>query len=358
MYNVIDVSEHQGAINFAQVKASGKVDGAIIRVGYTGYGKAKSKLYDKYFELNYAGFQKVGIPLGVYWYSCATTEAEAKVEASLVLKAIKGKDFPLGIYFDTEDYHDITKYAPQSQKSIGKQALTKVALAFLKEIEKEYPGQAGIYASTTWLNNQLDMSKLPYSVWVAHWGVSKPTYKGSYIMWQYSSDGSVPGINGRVDVNYYYGDKLDPQKEPLESEKAPEVVQDMKTENGDESVIIPSLRGYVGVSLVDALKEYGFKYDLSYRRELAQIMDIINYKGSAKQNLDLLGRLKNARRSSRGLVIPHLRGYVGASIVDGLKMFGYESSLEYRAKIAKYYGIENYTGTAGENAKLLSRLRA
>ena len=62
-----------------------------------------------------------------------------------------------------------------------------------------------IYASTSFLNNQLDMSQLrEYSVWVAHYGVSQPSYQGPYELWQYASDGYVPGISGYVDMDYFY----------------------------------------------------------------------------------------------------------------------------------------------------------
>ena len=204
MVKGIDISEHQGKIDIAALK--GQVDFIILRIGYTGYGKSKSKQLDKYFERNYKLCKDLGIPVGGYWYSCATSVSEAEEEAKIVLSAIQGKQFEYPIYFDTEDNHNILKYSPKSQYSIGKKALTDVAIAFLEMIESK-GWYVGIYASTNWLNNQLEMNRLKaYDVWVAHYDVSKPTYKGTYGMWQFTSKAKLEGYSGNLDMNLAYKD--------------------------------------------------------------------------------------------------------------------------------------------------------
>ena len=203
---LIDVSSWQPTIDYAKVAKNTK--GAILRCGRTGYGTAKEKKEDSTFKKHYEGFKKAGLPVGAYYYSCAVTEDEARKEAELVLQIIKGLKFEYPIYFDTEDNHDVkgAGCSPTSQYTIGKGKLTKVAKAFLETIENA-GYYAGIYASTSWLNNQLDISQLKdYDVWVAHYGVDKPTYKGSYGMWQYTSSGKIDGISGNVDLNWCYKD--------------------------------------------------------------------------------------------------------------------------------------------------------
>lgn len=193
MYKYIDVSYAQGSIDFESVKNDG-VKGVIIRVGHTGYAN-KSMQIDNWFERNYEGFKKAGIPIGVYWFSRATTEAEAIKEAGLTLKFIKGKSIELPVYFDTED----TYY----QAKISKQKLTNVAIAFLDVIENAgYLG--GVYASLSWFNNKLEYNRLKdYEIWVAQY-FTRCTFKERYDMWQYTSSGTVKGIRGRVDMNWSY----------------------------------------------------------------------------------------------------------------------------------------------------------
>ncbi len=201
----IDISSYQTNVDYNKVKNDG-IEMVILRVGFTGYGVMKTKQKDKMFEKHYKGFKNVGIPIGVYWYSCAYTEKEAKEEAKKVLEYIKEKEIELPIFIDVEDNHDTTKIgnAKQNQYSLGKKQLTKVVNAFCKTIE-ESGYYVGIYASTYWLNTKLDMNVLKkYDIWVAHYNVNKPTYKGKYGVWQYTSKGKVNGINGNVDFDYIY----------------------------------------------------------------------------------------------------------------------------------------------------------
>ena len=201
---VIDISKFQGAVDFKKIKKAG-VDGVIIRCGYTGYGKAKTKNTDSRWESNCKAASAAGIPFGAYYYSCAVTVEEAKSEAEFVLELLEGKKLEYPVFFDTEDNHDTMLYSPESQLSIGRKRLTQVAAAFLETLNKNGI-YCGIYASKSWLENQLDMSALSaYDVWVAQYA-DKLTYKGEYTMWQYTSKGKVDGIDGYVDMNYCYVD--------------------------------------------------------------------------------------------------------------------------------------------------------
>lgn len=188
----IDVSKHQGTVNWSHVKADG-VKFAIIRAGY---GK-EAYQKDIQFENNYAGCKLNGIPVGVYWYSYATTPDEARKEAAVCMSVIKGKTFEYPVYFDIEEPSVLVK---------GKAACTAIAKAFLEAVEQA--GYfVGIYSSKVHLENCItEELRARYAVWVAHYGVDKTTYHGQYGIWQKSSTGKVYGISGNVDVNECYID--------------------------------------------------------------------------------------------------------------------------------------------------------
>lgn len=194
MYKYIDISTHQKNVDYAKVKADGIV-GVLLRVGHTGYAK-QTMHKDELFEKHYAGFTKVGLPIGVYWFSRANTVAMAIKEAQLTLEFMLGKEIKLPVYFDTED----TYY----QSKTSKVQLTEIAKAYCRIIA-DAGYTAGIYASKHWLDNRLDMKQLEelYEVWVAQYA-SVCTYKRKYQIWQYTSSGIVKGISGKVDVNYVY----------------------------------------------------------------------------------------------------------------------------------------------------------
>lgn len=188
----IDVSKHQGNVNWSHVKADG-VQFAIVRAGY---GKQASQK-DTQFENNYAGCKSNSVPVGAYWYSYAATPAEAKQEAAVCLSILKGKTFEYPVYFDIEEPSVLAK---------GKAACTAIAKAFLETVEKA--GYfVGIYSSKAHLESCItEELRARYAVWVAHYGVDKTTYHGQYGIWQKSSTGKVYGISGNVDVNECYVD--------------------------------------------------------------------------------------------------------------------------------------------------------
>lgn len=191
MLKGIDISKHDGTIDFKKVKESGLVDFAILRAGY---GKLISQK-DIKFEEFYKGCKENGIPCGAYWYSYAHSVAEIQTEARVFLEVIKGKQFEYPVYLDFEE---------KSQFALGKTTCSAMAKAFLDILEKA-GYYAGMYCSSSYLTNYFtEEIKTSYTMWVAHYGVSKPSYSGAYDIWQYSSTGTVPGINHRCDMNYCY----------------------------------------------------------------------------------------------------------------------------------------------------------
>ena len=185
----IDVSKHQGVIDWEKVKASGLVDFAILRAGF---GKESSQI-DVQFERNYSECKRLGIPCGAYWYSYAKTAAEAKQEAAVCLSVLAGKQFEYPIAFDIEE-----------QASL--QNADALCQAFCSALES-----AGYYAAIYTFKSALescigDDIKSRYDVFLSHVDVSRSSYAGNYGLWQYSWKGSVSGIVGEVDLDYAYQD--------------------------------------------------------------------------------------------------------------------------------------------------------
>ncbi len=202
IYYGIDVSYYQRNVNWTKVKKSGKVDFAILRAGYRGYGSG-TLVEDGELAKHLMGTKSNNIKIGLYFFTQAINKEEAKQEALYVISLIKkyGIKVKYPIAIDTEISNP---NADGRADNLSVSTRTEVVKEFCKTIKKAGYKPA-IYASTSWLNNKLDMSKLSgYDVWVAHYGVSKPKYTGKYTMWQYTSSGSVDGINGNVDMNYCY----------------------------------------------------------------------------------------------------------------------------------------------------------
>ena len=185
----IDVSKHNGHIDFAKVKAAG-IDFVIIRAGY---GKSITQK-DKLFEEHYAGAKSVGLDVGAYWYSYADTIPEGVAEAQACTEVLKGKRFEYPIYFDLEE---------KSQFEQGKKFCSELVDTFCKYMEAA--GYfAGLYISRSPLQTHIsDRIARRYALWIAEYNATCK-YSGSYGMWQYTSQGRIDGINGDVDLNVCY----------------------------------------------------------------------------------------------------------------------------------------------------------
>lgn len=254
----IDVSEWQGRINFNEVKAAG-IDFVIIRSGY-GTGGKDSKL-----DENVKGCEAAGLPYGFYHYSYARNSEEAKAEVQNILNLIKGYKPTYPIYIDMED-------ADGYKSRYGVSYATGVNICEIECLELENAGYyAGIYANLDWLDNKINSSKLDrFDKWVAQWA-TKCQYNKSYGVWQYTSDGKVNGISGRVDMNECYKDYptiiknagLNGVKETTETNKKPVETVDNNVQNFT----------YYTIKFGDTLSEIATKYNTTYQY-LAKINNI------------------------------------------------------------------------------------
>jgi len=202
---VIDISEFQPSINYA--KLASEVDGVIVRIGYRGYGSAGTLVKDNKFDTHMNGIKKHKIPYGFYFFSQAKNEAEGKAEADYAYKIIKDYDPTYPVYFDSEGSTEPNGNGRADK--ISKSDRTAAALRFCKEIVKKGL-TAGVYASTSWYNNKLDVSKLQkYSIWVADYGINngrantKPSITGMNA-WQFTSKYKLSAISTGVDMSYFY----------------------------------------------------------------------------------------------------------------------------------------------------------
>lgn len=306
----IDVSKHNGTIDWKKVKNDG-VEFAIIRIGYGGSAPVK----DEKFEENYKNARANGVKVGVYIYSYADTLTDAKTEANAVINWLGSRDLELPVYFDIED---------KKQNVLGNTLRTNIVKTFCDMIE-DAGYWAGIYANKSWLTSKLNMNELnSYTVWVAQWSNTN-TYSGPYAMWQYTSDGSVNGISGRVDMNYQVkelGGKLKTSGGSTSSKKSNEEIA---------NEVIAGKWGN-GTDRKNRLTSAGYDYNA--------VQDIVNKKLGASGT-------------------SYYKKYTGSSVslVDALKAVGVDSSMANRKKIAKANGISNYTGTASQNTKLLNLLK-
>ena len=186
--NGIDLSRHNGSIDWAKVKA----DFVILRAGY---GKETNQV-DSRFEEYYAGAKAHGINVGTYWYSYAMDEDEARQEADVFLATIKGKQFEYPVFYDVEE---------SKQFELGKEKLSAIIRAFLERVEAA--GYfVGLYGSASSLVTHTENDiKEKYTIWLAHW-CDRTNYSGAYGIWQHSCKGKVDGIIGDVDLDKCYVD--------------------------------------------------------------------------------------------------------------------------------------------------------
>ena len=215
---IIDVSVHQGDIDFNKVKAAG-VEGVIIRAGF-GTGNV-----DKRFINNIKGAIAAGIEnIGAYWFSYAYTKDMAAKEADYfneIAAAYKDK-FNLGVYFDWE--YDSADYAKKLGVSVNKTLITGMCLSFCKRIA-DLGYKAGYYLNQDYERNYIDVSQLAnYRKWYARYTSENQT--GCYL-WQYTSSGKVDGIVGNVDLNDLVGMIIKPTetKKKTNAEIAQEVIE-------------------------------------------------------------------------------------------------------------------------------------
>ena len=193
----IDVSSHNGEIDWQQVKAEG-IDFVFLRVGYRTYlyGEIHE---DERFEEYYEGARKAGLQIGVYFFSQAVSEEEAMEEAFFTLEHIRHKQIDLPIAFDMEDID----YDDSRIDHVDFDLRTEAALAFCEKI-RENGRVPLIYGNLYWLSEVFDPSLiLHYPLWYAHY-TDRPDYPYEYRFWQYSDAGEVPGIPEATDLDIWF----------------------------------------------------------------------------------------------------------------------------------------------------------
>lgn len=241
----IDISHHQGNIDFNILK--GNIDFAMVRTSYGSFH------VDKKYKRNIEGLEKIDVPYGLYHFSYATTTLEAKKEAEGFLNIIKNYKPLYPVVIDIE--------ASNQTKNVRSDTLVDIANTFC-----EYIQQRGyyvmIYANLNYFDTKLKSKKLnKYDKWVAEW-TNKFTYKGNAGMWQYSSKGKIPGINGNVDLDISFKDY-------------PAIIKKEKLNNYENEIINDKdVINYV-VKKGDTLSKIAIKYNTTYQM-LAKYNNITN----------------------------------------------------------------------------------
>lgn len=192
MKDIIDVSRYQGVIDWE--KLVGKIGGAMLKTVST--NKSFGGIYiDPQFERNYAECKRLGIPVGVYYYTYAQDAATVEAELAKLREALTGKTMNLPVAVDVED---------NKLKPLSADALTDLVIAAADAIES-WGLYAMVYTYTYYANTELNMDRLAaYDLWIADYRGTRPTRKHG--MWQYTSTGKLDGIAGNVDMNHAYKD--------------------------------------------------------------------------------------------------------------------------------------------------------
>lgn len=269
MKRIIDVSKHQGDISFSIVAP--QIDGVIIRAGYGWSGNTT----DTKWLRNIQGFEGTGKPIGVYWFSYAYTVDQARTEAARCLDLVRNHNIQLPIFFDWE--YDSYTYATKQGVYPTKSLITAMIDAFCSVI-KSAGYEAGFYFNEDYRKNYIDVDYLgaKYHTWYARYAnIQTP----SYDIWQYSSDGSIIGISGKVDMNYLINEALlstnttEPTPEPT-PEPIAEPIKKTNDEIADE--VVKGLWGN-GLTRMRKLKAAGYNY--------LTIQKLVNKKLRAKRKV-------------------------------------------------------------------------
>ena len=253
----IDISTYQRNVNYSKLKEHG-IEFAIIRLGY---GKNISQK-DEMFETHFEGLKNAGIKVGAYLYSYAYVKEGAKLEAENTLEIIKGKQFDLPIFYDMEE---------SKQALLGKEVLTEMANEWCRII-KNAGYKAGVYANLNWFKNYLNPYEIASEfnfIWLALWNNDEnPNVEFPVAFWQYTSNGHLDGIEGRVDLDKCYVESFE---QPVENKKSNE---EIATE------VIRDLWGN-GQERKDKLTKNGYNYN--------EIQKIVNERllGNKKSNEEI-----------------------------------------------------------------------
>lgn len=194
----IDVSYFQDNIDWSKVKNAG-IDFVMLRMGFRGYSEEGKLVVDEKFHQYMKEAQAAGLDTGVYFFSQAVNEEEAKEEAEFVHQECKDYKLTCPVAFDTEKIKGDTARTDQ----LKPEEFTDITIAFCEKI-KEYGYEPIIYANAKWLTTKLQLERLTdYPVWYADYQKT-PLYPYPFEMWQYTETGQIDGIEGNVDLNIWF----------------------------------------------------------------------------------------------------------------------------------------------------------
>lgn len=262
VYHGIDVSYHNGNIDWESVAADG-VEYAFLRAGYRGYGNG-SLQQDSKFTTYAADAAQAGIPIGVYYFTEATNEAEAIEEAQDCIRMIEENNInvTLPIALDYEYQKNAAGELVSPKAGLSKEAATANCIAFCDTI-----AEAGytpiIYANRSDLVTLIDGAALSenYGIWLANY-TTATSYSGIYQIWQYTSSGKVDGISGKVDCNFWYTQGelniTTPAKKTYDLKTA--TIEAIPTQTFTGKQIKPALNIKVGSRALTAGKHYTAVY--------------------------------------------------------------------------------------------------
>lgn len=193
---VIDISYHQGIIDFDSFVNSDLYYGVILRVGYY-------NTMDKLFERNINEIKRLNIPYGIYLFSYSTNSSESLIEAEFTNSMIDKYDLnpKLGIYYDIESWNTKRK----SSDNISKETYDSMVSSYINSVSNHVNNnyKVKVYSNRWYAMNRLGSTSKAFVDWVAEYNKTCK-YDAPYSMWQYTSKGSVPGIKGNVDISYLY----------------------------------------------------------------------------------------------------------------------------------------------------------
>lgn len=329
----IDVSQHQGVINWDTVKD--EIDFAILRCGY---GQNRVDQDDSQFRRNADACTRLNIPFGVYLYSYARKPADAIGEAQHVLRMVRGYQLAYPVFYDLEDENTTGR---QTNKTIA-----DIAEQFCNILE-ENNYYVGIYANLYWFSEKLTSVIFnKYAKWIASYS-DKLNYSGNYDMWQYTQHGKIKGIKTDVDLNYSYR---------------------------DFASIIPGL-GKNGFVDTPGPEDTFYRYGIGDVVRFNHVFLTSDSETPLKPYRDV-GSITRIKPEARN---PYLIGtdqgwvndqviegqvrylsnpnYVGTSFSNALSQIRVNPSFENRSRIAALNGIANYQGTTQQNEILLNLLK-
>ncbi|MBC6696205.1 SH3 domain-containing protein [Terrisporobacter mayombei] len=286
----IDVSKWNGTIDWNKVKASG-IDYVIIRAGYG------SKTIDPQFRSYIEGASKAGLKIGVYWFSYAYNVEMAKNEARVCLETIAPykNNITYPVYFDFE--YDSIRYANDNGATITKSLATEMANTFLNEVEKQ-GYTSGIYTNKDFGDRYFSEDLLlENNLWVAQYS-DNCTYNRPYMMWQYTDQGTIDGINStKFDMNYTF---LKPTSDNSVSNPTKENIEDASVDKIDSQVYTgKEIKPDVKLTLNGQELKLGTDYEVNYSNNInvgvanVIITGIGGYEGTIKTTFEIVNFVPN-----------------------------------------------------------------